>query len=401
MHTTEGTPDVAHRLPAFTEPLHVGRPNMGDRARFLARVNGALDRLWLTNDGPLVREFEEHLATVAGTRYCVATCNGTNALQIAARACGIGVGDEVIVPSFTWVATAHALEWIGAVPVFCDVDEESGTADVAHLERLIGPRTRGILGVHVFGRPCDISALSAVADRAGVPLFFDAAHAVGCTYGGRPIGGFGRAEIFSFHATKYVHSFEGGAIVTDDHDIATRARAMRQQGIDENRRIAGPGTVARMNEISAAMGLTSLESIDSFTAANRRNHEAYRAGLAGVPGIHLREPKPGERSNHQYVIIEVDAASPVDRDGLHEVLTAHNVLVRKYFHPICHQVEPYRSAPERHAPLPLPRAEALAERVLALPTGTAVGPAEIEVVCAIIRDTAEAGHRPLAPPRAA
>lgn len=389
---------MAIRVPAFAEPLHVGRPNLGDRARFLSRVNGALDCLWLSNNGPLVRELEERVAAMTGTRYCVATCNGTSALQITARACGIGAGDEVILPSFTWVATAHALEWIGAVPVFCDIDEESGTADPEQVEQLVGPRTRGILGVHVFGRPCDVSALSKVAERASVPLFFDAAHALGCTYAGRSIGSFGRGEIFSFHATKYVHSFEGGAVVTDHHDVAVRARAMRQQGIDEDRKIAGPGTVARMHEISAAMGLTSLESIDTFTAANRRNHAAYRAGLAGVPGVRLREPQPGEKSNFQYVIVEVDAeAGAVSRDALHDALTTHNVLARKYFSPVCHQVEPYRSAPYRHAPLPLPRTEALAKRVLALPTGTAVGVAEIALVCAVIRETAEAGLRPLAP----
>lgn len=394
---TEETPTAQLRAPAFAEPLHVGRPNMGDRTRFLARVGAALDRHWLTNNGPLAQEFEKRVADVAGTRFCVATCNGTSALQMMARACGIGPGDEVIVPSFTWVATAQAFEWIGAVPVFCDIDEESGTADAEHAARLVGPRTRGIVGVHIFGRPCDVSGLSELAERASVPLLFDAAHALGCTYRGRPIGGFGRAEMFSFHATKYVHAFEGGAVVTDHHDVALRARAMRQHGLDEDRRIAGPGTVARMHEISAAMGLTSLESIDRFTAANRRNQAAYRSGLAAVPGVRLREPEPGEKSNHQYVVVEVDAeACAVSRDEMQEVLTSHNVLARKYFHPACHQVEPYRFAPGRHAPLPLPRSEALAERVLALPTGTAVGEAEIELVCAIIRETAETGVRPMA-----
>lgn len=397
LRETEEIPTAQLRVPAFAEPLHVGRPNMGDRTRFLARVNAALDRLWLTNNGPLVQQFEERVADVAGTRYCVATCNGTSALQIAAKACGIGPGDEVIVPSFTWVATAQAFEWMGAVPVFCDIDEESGTADAEHAEQLVGPRTRGIVGVHIFGRPCDVSGLSEVAERASVPLLFDAAHALGCTYRSRPIGGFGRAEMFSFHATKYVHAFEGGAVVTDHHDVALRARAMRQHGLDEERRVAGPGTVARMHEISAAMGLTSLESIDRFTAANRRNHAAYRSGLAAVPGVRLREPHPGEEANYQYVIVEVDPeACAVSRDGMHDVLTGHNVLARKYFHPACHQVEPYRSAPHRHAPLPLPRSEALAERVLALPTGTAVGEAEIELVCAIIRETAETGVLPMA-----
>ncbi|MFD0475898.1 aminotransferase class I/II-fold pyridoxal phosphate-dependent enzyme [Nonomuraea thailandensis] len=219
-----------------------------------------------------------------GTRHAVATCNATTGIQIAARAAGIRPGDEVIVPSFTWVATAHALEWIGIVPVFCDVDEATANADPEHVARLIGPRTRGILAVHVFGRPCEVDELTRLADEHGLVLLFDAAHALGCTYRGKPVGGFGTAEIFSFHATKFVNSVEGGVIVTDDDAYAARVRALRNQGIDPAGRIAGPGTVARMNEFCAAMGLTSLDAIDTIVTANRRNHAVYEEHLAGVPG---------------------------------------------------------------------------------------------------------------------
>lgn len=378
---------MALPTPMFGEPLHVGRPNIGDRRRFLRHVNGALDRLWLSNNGPLTAEFEQRVAEIAGTKHCVATCNGTNGLQVAARAAGIGVGDEVIVPSFTWVASAHALEWIGAVPVFCDIDEESCTADPSHVERLIGPRTRGILGVHVFGRPCEVELLSKLAQRHGIVLLFDAAHAFGCTHQGKPIGGFGLAEVFSFHATKYVNSVEGGAIVTNDDRLAERARAMRQQGLDEDHEVSFPGTVARMNEVTAAMGLTSLDAMRHFMAVNRRNHEAYEEGLADVAGVRLLAHPPGERSNHQYVIIEVDAGKAgVNRDAVHATLNEHNVLARRYFYPGCHLSAPYRDNPSRHTPLPLPRTEALSTRVLALPTGTAVTPADIRGVCAIIRE---------------
>src|SRR5687767_5580210 len=148
------------KSPMFGEPIHVGRPNLGDRTRLMDRIGAALDRHWLSNNGPLVREFEERLASLTGVRHCIAVSNATTGLQLAARAAGLRPGDEVIVPSFTWVATPHALDWIGIVPVFCDLEEPSGGADPAHVERLIGPRTRGILAVHVFGYPCPVEGLS-------------------------------------------------------------------------------------------------------------------------------------------------------------------------------------------------------------------------------------------------
>lgn len=371
--------------PVFREPLHVGRPNIGSRARLTERLEGALDRLYLTN-GPLVREFEERLAEVAGVDHCVAVCNATIGLQVAAKAAGIRGGDEVIVPAFTWVATAAALDWIGIVPVFCDADETTGNIDWTKVEALIGPRTRGIMGVHVFGRPCEVDELEEIAGRHGLPLLFDSAHAIGCTYKGRPVGGFGTAEVYSFHATKFVNSFEGGAIVTRDAEFAERCRELRNFGITSAGEIRSGGTNAKMNEAAAAMGLTSLEVMDSLMEANRTNHGRYEKGLDGLPGVWVRGQAEGERANHQYLVIEIDAAvAGIHRDEVHTALIAQNVLSRRYFHPSCHQVEPYLSDPARHAPHPLPHAEALAERVLALPTGTTVGPSEIDQVCDIIR----------------
>ncbi|MFE5571790.1 aminotransferase class I/II-fold pyridoxal phosphate-dependent enzyme [Amycolatopsis japonica] len=371
----------------FSNPLHVGRPNVGDRDRFLERINGALDRLWLANNGPLVREFEARVAEMAGTEHCVPVANATTGIQIAAKAAGLQPGDEVIVPSFTSPATPHALEWVGLVPVFCDVEAKTANADPEHVEQLIGPKTRAIVGVHVFGRPCEIDQLSKLAEWHGIPVLFDAAQAVGCTYKGRPVGGFGSAEIFSFHATKYVNSFEGGAIVTNDERIASQARIMRNLGLDDNRETVACGINGRMTEAAAAMGLTSLEAMEAFMEINRENHESYRDGLAGLPGVKVYEQADEERANHQYVVIEVDAANAgIHRDAVQAALTEHNVLARPYFHPGCHMIDPYRGRPDVHTPLPLPRTEALCERVLSLPTGTAVGPAEIAAVCEIIRD---------------
>src|SRR5215472_1055421 len=272
--------DLLHCLggqPRFEEPLHVGRPNIGDWGGLFRRICEVLNRKWISNDGPLVREFERRVAEATGVEHCVATCNATLALEIAVRASGMT--GEVIVPSFTFVATAHALQWQGLTPVFCDIDMQDKTIDPERVKRLITPRTTGIIGVHLWGHSCKIAALQEIAERRGLTLIFDAAQAFGCTHKGQPIGGFGRAEIFSFHATKIIQSGEGGAIVTNDAALASRVRRMRNLGFAGYDNVVEVGINAKMNELSAAMGLTSLDSMDHFVSANRRNYEAYRESL--------------------------------------------------------------------------------------------------------------------------
>lgn len=368
---------------AFPEPLHVGRPNIGNRATLLARINDMLDRRWLTNHGPFVQEFEQRIANFLGAKHCIAMCNATIALEIAIRA--LGLHGEVIVPSFTFVATAHALQWQEITPVFCDVDQITHNLDPNKVEAMITPRTSGIIGVHVWGRPCAIEALGEIAERRHLKLMFDAAHAFGCSYRGRMIGNFGEAEVFSFHATKFFNTFEGGAVVTNDHELANRIRLMTNFGFAGYDNVIYVGTNGKMSEASAAMGLTGLDSLDEFIAANRRNYAAYRAGLRDVPGLQLIMYDEAERGNYQYVIVEVDeVAAGLSRDDLVNILQAENVLARRYFYPGCHQMEPYRSYLP-HAGLLLPETEKLTRRVMSLPTGTAVGPAEVETICAILQ----------------
>ena len=192
--------------PAFAEPLHVGRPNLPDKQAILERIAGVLDRNWLTNGGPLVAEFERRVALEAGVKHCIAVTNGTIALELAVRS--LGLTGEVIVPAFTFIASAHALAWHRVTPVFCDADPVTHTIDPRHAAELITPRTTGILGVHLWGRACDIDGLAELAARNNLTLFFDAAHAFGCSYRGQPIGRFGaaRSSVFtrrnSFTAAK-------------------------------------------------------------------------------------------------------------------------------------------------------------------------------------------------------
>ena len=369
--------------PTFDEPRHVGYPNVGNRERLLERIDDMLDRRWFSNDGPYVREFEERIAEFVGVEHCVAMSNATVALEIAIKA--LELGGEVIVPSFTFVATAHALQWQKITPVFCDVGAESHHIDPAQVEALITPRTTGIIGVHTWGNACDVNALSEIARRHSISLLFDAAHAFGCTHNGQQIGRFGDAEIFSFHATKFLNSFEGGAIVTNNPDLARRARLMRNFGFAGYDRVESVGINGKMNEASAAMGLTSLESMDNFIEINRRNYQHYRQEFSVIPGLHIYQYVESEQHNYQYVVVEIDKAiSNISRDRLVKLLHAENILVRRYFYPGCHQMEPYRSLFPQ-AGLQLTNTQELVGRVMSLPTGPSVEPADIINICQIIR----------------
>ena len=370
-------------VPAFREKLHVGRPNIGDRGRLLERINDLLDRRWLTNDGPFVQELERRISEVLAVKHCIAMSNGTVAMEIAIRA--LGLTGEVIVPSFTFVATAHALQWQEITPVFCDVEPQTFNIDPNLVKELITPRTTGIIGVHLWGRPCDAEALTAVACSHNLKLLFDAAHAFGCSYKGRMIGNFGDAEVFSFHATKFLNTFEGGAVVTNDNELAEKMRLMKNFGFSGYDNVIYIGTNGKMSEVSAAMGLTNLESMDDFIAGNYRNYKQYQKELADVPGIDVLVYDETEKCNFQYIILEVDeAVTLVSRDQFVAILMAENVLARRYFYPGCHRMEPYRSY-FPHAGLLLPETERLSTRVMSLPTGSTVKFEDISRICEIIK----------------
>ena len=367
--------------PLFDPPLHVGQPNLAGLDRFRERLELILERRWLTNDGPFVREFEAALSERIDVEHCLAVVNGTVALEIAARA--LGLEGEVIVPAYSFVASAHALEWIGLTPVFCDIDPVTHNIDPASVEGAITPATSAILGVHLWGRPCPIDELQTIADRHGLALFFDAAHALEVSYQGRAVGGYGRCEVFSFHATKFAHAFEGGFVCTRDPELASRVRLLRNFGFAGYDNVVGLGTNGKMSEPSAAMGLTSLEEIDRVVRCNRRNFDAYRSGLESVPGIEILPYDVSQRCNYQYVVLEIDERIfGESRDDLVKRLHAAGVLARRYFYPGIHRMEPYRS--RRRPSRPLPHTESVAGRVVVMPTGLAVDPDQIGRICALI-----------------
>jgi len=367
--------------PAFSEPLHVGRPNIGNRDAFLERINQVLDRQWLTNNGPMVIEFEQRIAEQLGVKHCVAMCNGTIALEIAIRA--LGLEGEVIVPSWTFIATAHALYWQGITPVFADIDPSTHNLDPEAVRRMITPRTTGIIGVHLWGRAAPIAELQSIADEHNLKLMFDAAHAFGSTYKGQKIGSFGTCEVLSFHATKSFNTFEGGAVVTNDDALAEDMRLMRNFGFAGYDNVIHPGTNGKMIEVCAVMGLTNLDCHAEVVACNKRNHAAYEAGLANAVGISLLTYDSLELNSYHYVVIEVKKESKATRDQIVAALHAENVLARKYFWPGAHKMKPYRDL-FPHSGLMLPNTEQLASSIVVLPNGSTLSENEIRTISDII-----------------
>jgi dTDP-4-amino-4,6-dideoxygalactose transaminase len=369
-------------IPEFDEKLHVGRPNIGDREKLLERINDMLDRRWLTNNGPYVQELEKRIAEYIGVKHCISVCNATVGLEIASRA--IGLSKEVIVPAFTFVATVHALQWQEITPVFCDLDPVTHNIDPNRVEDMITPKTTGIVGVHVWGRPCAIEELGEIARKHNLKLMFDAAHAFGCSHSGRMLGNFGDVEVFSFHATKLFNTFEGGAIVTNNDDLARQIRLMTNFGFAGYDQVIFLGTNGKMSEVSAAMGITNLESLEEFIGRNYQNYRQYEKGLANLPGIKHVKYDETEKNNYQYITIEIDhAIAGISRDQIAQVLYEENVLARRYFYPGCHQMEPYASY-FPHAGLLLPETERLTQRTLCLPTGMAIDADAIRRICQII-----------------
>jgi len=371
--------------PLFAEPVHVGRPNIGDRQTFDRMVDAMFERAWLSNDGPLVRQLEEALAAHLNVAHCVAMCNGTIALEIAIRA--LDLDGEVIVPSYTFVATAHALQWQEITPIFADINPDTHTLDPDAVRRMITPRTSGILGVHLWGRAADVEALHAIAREHNLRIMYDASHAFGCTRDGVSIGNFGECEVFSFHATKFFNTFEGGAVVTNSDSLAAKMRLMRNFGFAGYDRVIYPGTNGKMTEISAAMGLTNLRDVGAFVVANKHRYARYQELLEPIPGLKMLRYDEDESNNYQYIVVELLPGFRTTRDEVVKALHAENVLARKYFWPGCHRMEPYGSL-YPHTWLVLPSTELVAARVIVLPTGSSLATDDLAGIAAVLRQLA-------------
>lgn len=377
--------------PTFAQPLHVGQLNLPQWDKIETTFRGIFERQWYTNHGPLAREFDIAFARHLGVKHAIAVNNGTVALMVAARALGFEQG-EVIVPSFTFPATVQALSWAGLTPVFCDVSAATHTLTAEQARPLITPSTVAIAGVHLWGQPCAPESLAALAEEFGLALLFDAAHAVGCTHHGRPLGQFGDLATFSFHATKVVNAAEGGCIATDDDELAARARTIRSFHPGEHYAAVTARINGKMSEAQAGLALLSLAELESNITANRSRHIIYQQRLGDLPGMRLLTPEAHDTSNHQYVTVVIDSErAGLSRDQLALLLDAENIMCRRYFAPGTHQLPPFRDHPA-YRTLSLPVTERLCRDVIVFPNGAPMTEDDVVKICDVVEALLRQAH---------
>ncbi len=355
-------------LPIFPQGLPLARPRFPDPAA-IARDAERVASSGVLTDGPTVRRLEERAAEYLGVRHCIAVNSCTAGLMLVLRAAELS--GDVIVPSFTFAATAHAVAWNGLRPVFADVDPATLTLSADAVARAVGVRVSAILATHLYGAPCDIGSLDAVAARNGIALFFDAAHAFGSRHGDAMVGGFGAAEVFSLSPTKTLVAGEGGIIATNDDLLAERCRIGRNYGNPGNYDCRFVGLNGRMSELHAVLALASFEDLEDRIGRRNELADAYRKILATIPGIAFPAIRDGDRSTYKDLTILVDeAAFGVSADALYEALAAEGVETRRYYSPPVHRMRAYRSVANG---VELPVTDAAAAAALSLPLWTDMG----------------------------
>jgi perosamine synthetase len=355
--------------------IPVAAPDLSGNEK--AYVLDCLDSTWISSSGKYLDRFEASFAEFCGVRHAVACSNGTTALHLALVALGVGPGDEVIVPTLTFVATANTVTYCGAQPVFVDAEPETWTIDPAAIEAKITPRTKGIIVVHLFGHPADMDPINALARRHGLFVLEDAAQAHGAEYRGRRAGSLGDIATFSFFGNKIVTTGEGGMVVTNDDAIAGRMRLLRTHGMDPSRRYWHPviGYNYRMTNLTAAIGLAQLERVDWQLERRQELAAWYREELGGVDVLTFQGQKPWAR--HVWWMFSVLVSEgAADREGVMDAMRRRNIETRPIVHPL-HTLPPYREATRGEA---FPVAEAIARSGVNLPTFAGLTRAQVSIV---------------------
>jgi len=373
------TPDrsLLGTSPVFTQPLHVAQVNLPPWEQLESSFRGIFERQYFANNGPLVRQLDTAIAEALNVKYAICVTNGTLAIALLARA--LELTGDILVPAFTFPATVQGLLWAGLNPVYCDVDPETHMLSAAQVESQINKNTVAVMGVNLWGKVGDINNLETLCDKYGLALIFDSCHAFGCGFDNRMIGGSGRGEVFSFHATKVVNAAEGGCITTNDPDMAARLKTMRCFHATETFAEVPIRFNAKMSEAQAALALLSLDQLDANIQANKMRYQAYTSALRGLPGIRLIQP--ADPGNYQYIVISIDRHDfGLSRDALMYVLAGENILCRRHFYPGAHHV--IQAADK----LPcLPITEMLCQTVMQLPNGQQMTIDDVYRVCETIK----------------
>ena len=366
----------------FDEPIYVTRPLLPPLEAIQARLAEVWSARWLTNAGEQHERLERAIRDYLAVPHASLFNNGTIALLAAVR--GLGLTGEVITTPFTFPATPHALAWSNVTPVFCDIDPVSMTLDAARIEALVTPRTTGIMAVHVYGIPCDVDAIQAVADRFGLKVIYDAAHAFGVRVDGVGIGNFGDVSMFSFHATKLFHTAEGGALTYRDGALKANIDHLKNFGILNQDEVDVIGINGKMSELHAVLGLAVLELVEEEIDLRRSIAARYRSRLSAIPGIVPMPELPGVTDSHQYFVVRIDEGMfGCSRNALFEQLKQQNVFTRKYFFPLCSDYACYASLPSSRKELLLV-AHRVVNEVLCLPIYGRLSLDDVDRICDMI-----------------
>lgn len=343
-------------------------------------VLDCLESSWISSNGQYIERFETAFAQFCGVKHALSCSNGTVALHLALLALGIGPGDEVIVPTLTYVATANAVLYCGATPVFIDSEPETWNLNPALLEACITPRTKAIIVVHLYGHPVDMDVVMEMAGRHGLFVVEDAAEAHGAEYKGRRVGSIGHIATFSFYGNKIITTGEGGMVVTQDDELAAKVRQLKGQGMDPERRYWFPmvGYNYRMTNIEAAIGLAQLEKIDWHIAQRRRIMQQYLDELKHVSGILFQPEKPWAKN--VFWMVSIVLAPDISRDNLMVSLANAGIETRPFFYPL--HTLPMHCEASRNKSFPV--AEQIAARGMNLPSSASLSHSEVEFICKTI-----------------
>jgi len=361
-------------------PILVTQSSMPDKEDFLAEISSIWDTKWLTNNGAIHEKFNQQLRDFFKSPNVTLFVNGHLALDVAIKA--LHLTGEVITTPFTFVSTTHAIVMNNLTPVFCDIKLNDYTIDEEQIEKLITNKTSAILAVHVYGNPCNVTRLEAIAQKHNLKLIFDAAHVFGVKVNDRPISDYGDVSMFSFHATKVFHSIEGGALVYKYAGMKKELDNLKNFGIASAEDIVAVGLNAKMNEFQAAMGICNLKKFDDGVIKRKAVVERYYEKLADVAGIRIFKYPDNMTPVYSYFPILVDEKIyGATRNELHEELLRHNIVSRKYFYPLTSDCQCYK---ERYSFHDIPVARYVADRILTIPLYADLALENVDIICDII-----------------
>lgn len=363
-------------------PVFVTQPDLPPLGELLPYLEQIWEKKWLTNAGEFHREFEVELARYIGVEQLALVSNGTLGLVIGLQA--LGITGEVITTPYSFVATAHSLLWNNLEPVFVDIDPATCNLDPARIEAAITPRTTAILPVHCYGMPCDVDGIQKIADKYGLKVIYDAAHAFGVRVDNSSILDRGDLSILSFHATKVFNTFEGGAIVCPNAEMKQHIDHLKNFGFVDEVTVTAAGINGKMNEFQAGLGLLQLKRVDAAIARRRAIAETYQGALQDVRGLSFLRAAPDVQQNYSYFPIFIDAEYPISRDALYARLREKGVYSRRYFYPLISTMPMYGKFPSSD-PANLPVATRIAEQVLCLPIHPNLSNMDLERVIDAVR----------------